>query len=161
MCIATSAFLQGWGLCNGAIGGAVGIVFREGERPPESLPAFVLARFEKYLGPVYLSGAPKVAPIAPIGRLLDCRRRCSRLMIPLAPAWELRSARAMGRLAAPGAMPSASSPTHPLRRLRNRTTADYKLRALGRRQPGAVRTENQGATHPPSISIHSAAASGF
>ena len=54
------------GLYNGVIGEVVDIVFREGERPPESLPAFVLARFEKYLGPVYLSGAPKVAPISTI-----------------------------------------------------------------------------------------------
>ena len=87
MCIATSAVLQERCLCNGAIGGVVDIVSRVGERPPESLPAFFHARFPKYLGPVDIAVDPKVAPFAPIGRLLGCRRRCSRLVIPLAPAW--------------------------------------------------------------------------
>ena len=64
-CIATSAVLREWGLYNGAIGEAVDIVFREGERPPASLPAFVLARFPKYRAPVYRDGDPKVAPISP------------------------------------------------------------------------------------------------
>ena len=57
--IATSAVLQERGLYNGAIGEVVDIVFRKGERPPASLPAFVLARFPKYRGPVYLDGARK------------------------------------------------------------------------------------------------------
>ena len=72
----TSAALQEWGLYNGAIGEVVDIVFRAGERPPEGLPAFVLARFPKYRGPVYIAEGPKVAPIAPSERLLECRCRC-------------------------------------------------------------------------------------
>merc|ERR1712112_401372 len=76
-CIVTSAVLQEWGLYNGAIGEVVDIVFRTGERPPATIPAFVLARFPKYRGPVYLDGDPKGVPISTIERLLDCRRALS------------------------------------------------------------------------------------
>ena len=57
----TSAVLQEWGLYNGAIGEVVDIVFRAGDRPPAALPAFVLARFPKYRGPLYIAGHPQVA----------------------------------------------------------------------------------------------------
>ena len=86
-CIATSAVLQEWGIYNGAVGEVVDIVSRAGERPPASLPVVVLARFPKYCGPSYLDDDQKVVHIAPIGRLLDCRLRFPRIMIPLAPAW--------------------------------------------------------------------------
>ena len=88
--------MQERGLYNGAICEVVDIVFRKGERPPAALPAFVLARFPKYRGPAYLAGDPKIVPIAPIERLLDCRCRCSRLMIPLAPAWGITFHKSQG-----------------------------------------------------------------
>ena len=86
-CIATSAVLQGRCLYDGEIGEVFRYSIPEGDRPPASLPAFALARFPKYRGLLYLDGDPKVAPITPTDRLLDRRRRCSRIMIPLAPAW--------------------------------------------------------------------------
>ena len=82
-CIAASAVLHERGLYNGAKGDVVDIAFRwaipRRRRPPPSSS---------------LADGPEVAPIAPIDRLLDCRRRCSRLMITLAPALVLRFARA-------------------------------------------------------------------
>ena len=152
MCIATSAFLQGWGLCNGAIGGAVGIVFREGERPPAA----------PRLRPCEV---PEISRPCLHGRRPESRTYCAdraftRLPAPLLPAHDTARACLVGyvpkepgggRLAAPGAMPSALSPTHPIRRLRNRTMAGYAMRALGRSPPGAVRTVSQGTSHPPFI----------
>ena len=67
--------LTGVGFYNGAIGEVADIVCRAGDRPPASLPASFLARFPEFRGRFYLDGDPEVAPIAPIERLLDCRRR--------------------------------------------------------------------------------------
>ena len=66
-------------------GEAVDIVFREGERPPASLPAVFLAMSPNYRGPAYIPDDPKVGHIAPIDRFLDFSR-LHRLMIPLAPS---------------------------------------------------------------------------
>ena len=71
----TLAVLQEWGIYNGVIGEVAEIVFREGERPPGSLPAFVLAMFPKYCGHVF----PPLARKSP--RLPD--RAFSRLPAPL------------------------------------------------------------------------------
>ena len=44
-----------------------------------------------------LSGkGPKVAPIAPIGRVIDFRCRCARTMIPLAPSWGVTFRKSQG-----------------------------------------------------------------
>ena len=86
-CIVTNPVMNDWGLYNGAIGEAVGIVFREGELPPSSPPACVLARFANYRAPVFPGKDPAVVPSAPIERVLDCRCRFVRTMIPLAPDW--------------------------------------------------------------------------
>ena len=70
----TTAVLQGRYLYNGAIGEAVEIVFREGDRPPASPPAFALAMSRQYLGACLLASDPKAVPDAPIERCRDCRR---------------------------------------------------------------------------------------
>ena len=95
-CMLTSGIWQEWGLYNGAIGEVLEILYHDGEAPPRHLPACVLVRFRKYRGPVFLQGDPKVVPIAPIERLLERRRRCSRVMIPLIPAWGLTFHKSQG-----------------------------------------------------------------
>ena len=82
----SSAVWQEWGLYNGAIGEAVDIIYRPGDRPPRSLPACALVSFPKYCGQIFLPDLPSVAPISTIERILDCRRRCSRTTAPLVPA---------------------------------------------------------------------------
>ena len=96
LCIETTAVFQDCGLYNGAFGAVVEIVFREGDRPPWYLPAIATARFAIYNGPVCLTPDPKVAPIAPIGRFIDCVRRFSRLMAPIAPNCEVTVYRSHG-----------------------------------------------------------------
>ena len=81
-----SAVWQEWGLYNWASGDAAGIVYRPGDRPPMSLPAWALVSFPKYFAPTFLPDLPKVPPVAPIERILDCMRRCSRAAVPLLPA---------------------------------------------------------------------------
>ena len=95
-CMMTTGVCQEWGLYNGAIGEVVDIVYREGRKPPNDQPAVVLVDFPKYCGPPFLPSLPRVVPVAPVERVLDCRCRCSRTTIPLIPAWGITFRKSQG-----------------------------------------------------------------
>ena len=95
-CMLSSAVWQEWGLYNGAIGESVDIIYRPGDRPSRSLPACVIVSFPKYCGPIFLPDLPNVAPVSPIERILDCRRRCPRTTAPIFPHGALLSAKSNG-----------------------------------------------------------------
>ena len=75
-----------WGLCNGAVGKVVDIVYKDGRRPndhPALLPDVVLVRFQGYRGPPNRNEDPTVAPIVPVSHSTECACRCKRLQVPL------------------------------------------------------------------------------
>ena len=95
--MATLAVIQERGLYNGALGEVADIVFRKRAIARRLRPrAFVRARSPKYRGAVYLADDAKLVHISPVERLLDCRRRCSRLMIPIAPDWGVTFRKSQG-----------------------------------------------------------------
>ena len=85
-CMVATAVWKEWSLYDGEIVEAAGIIYRPCDRPPRSLPACVLVSFPKYFGPIFLPDLPNVSPVAPIERVLDCRRLFSRTTAPLLPA---------------------------------------------------------------------------
>ena len=158
-CMSSSAVWKEWGLYNGAIGEAVGIIYRPCGRPPRSLPACVLVSFPKYCVPIFLPDLPNVVPIAPIERILDCRRRCSRTTAPLFPHGALLFTRAKGRLAAPVATQSAWSPILLRHLSKSRTQAAYTLPCPGIFRPATVFLASLDSSLQRSNSRLSAAAS--
>ena len=76
------------GLFNGSMGVVTDIIYLEGRSPQESLPDVVMVSFNKYSGPAFLEDDPKVVPIVPIERVIDCFCHvCRRRQIPLRLGW--------------------------------------------------------------------------
>ncbi len=53
------------GLCNGATGTVVDIIYQNNHQPPD-LPIAVIVGFENYRGPVFTENQPLCVPICPI-----------------------------------------------------------------------------------------------
>ena len=74
------------GLVNGAIGTVHSIAYADGHHPPQ-LPVAVMVQFQNYAGPTLEHGC---VPVTPIQRTwYQGSRACSRLQVPLRPAWAL------------------------------------------------------------------------
>ena len=76
-----------YGLFNGSMGTVLDIVYTGGKDPTVSLPDVVMVEFHKYSGPAFIESHPKVVPIVPVLRKLDCRCQCKRKQIPLRLGW--------------------------------------------------------------------------
>ena len=77
-----------FGLYNGAIGNIIDIIYLEGNIPENSLPAAVMVEFPNYTGPSFVKDNPKLVPILPVERKLDCSCSfCKRKQIPLKLGW--------------------------------------------------------------------------
>ncbi|XP_053391813.1 uncharacterized protein LOC128554571, partial [Mercenaria mercenaria] len=78
-----------YGLFNGAIGIVVDILYPEDKKPSsDTLPTAVMVQFNNYSGPAFITGHPKVIPIMPVERRIDCVcRTCKRKQIPLRLGW--------------------------------------------------------------------------
>ena len=61
----TGNIWQKTGLCNGAIGTIQGILYAEGQKPPD-LPIVVTVNFTQYTGPPFLTSKPNCVPIVPL-----------------------------------------------------------------------------------------------
>jgi hypothetical protein len=76
------------GLFNGAMGRIIDIVFLNDKGPNDSLPDVVMVEFDKYSGPPFMQDNPKLVPIVPVERRLDCNCcSCKRKQIPLRLGW--------------------------------------------------------------------------
>ncbi|CAG2185619.1 PIF1 [Mytilus edulis] len=77
-----------FGLFNGAIGNIVDIIYLNDKRPDDSLPDAVMVEFHSYTGPAFIEQNPKLVPIVPVERKLDCSCNCCRRkQIPLRLGW--------------------------------------------------------------------------
>ena len=71
------------GLTNGAIGEVKYIIYRKNDAPP-NLPAYVICKFDQYIGPSYLEGEEKLVPIVPEEHVFHVlKKECKRKMLPL------------------------------------------------------------------------------
>ena len=72
------------GLCNGAIGRIVHILYEEGANPLTSPPSVLICTFHSYNGP-YLDEEKKTVPITPITRgwTASNGETCSRTQFPI------------------------------------------------------------------------------
>ena len=75
------------GLCNGATGTVVDIIYQNNHQPPD-LPIAVIVEFENYRGPVFNHNQPLCIPIYPITVTSEvgCHER---QQLPLRLAWAL------------------------------------------------------------------------
>jgi hypothetical protein len=71
-----------YGLFNGAIGTVVDIIYKTGCNPINSLTEVVMVEFPNYNGPSFTEENPKIVPIVPVERRLQCSCH-SRQTIPL------------------------------------------------------------------------------
>ena len=62
------------GLCNGATGKVVDIIFAENHSPPD-LPIAVMVQFEHYTGPSFTELLPKCVPVCPITVFMNDSQR--------------------------------------------------------------------------------------
>ncbi|CAC5388042.1 unnamed protein product [Mytilus coruscus] len=77
-----------YGLFNGAIGNFVDIIYLNEKRPDDSLPDAIMVEFHSYTGPAFIEQNPKLVPIVPVERKLDCSCNCCRRkQIPLRLGW--------------------------------------------------------------------------
>lgn len=85
-----------FGLYNGAIGIVEDIIYYNDKRPP-SLPDVVMVEVPNYSGPPFIPEKPKVVPIFPVERKIDCRCHfCRRKQIPLRLGWATTIHRCQG-----------------------------------------------------------------
>ena len=71
------------GLTNGAAGKIHYIIYKEGAQPP-ALPVAIVATFQDYIGPSYLTDLPNSVPIIPYRReWFSNKIRCTRTMLPI------------------------------------------------------------------------------
>ena len=75
-----------YGLFNGAIGTVVDIIYKTGCNPINSLTEVVMVEFPNYNGPSFTEENPKIVPIVPVERRLQCSCH-SRQTIPLKLGW--------------------------------------------------------------------------
>ena len=77
-----------YGLINGAVGTVVDIIYKTGCNPINSLPEVVMVEFPNYSGPSLTEENPKIVPIVPVERRIECScHSCSRQTIPLKLGW--------------------------------------------------------------------------
>ncbi|CAB3986136.1 ATP-dependent DNA helicase PIF1 [Paramuricea clavata] len=77
------------GLCNGATGTVVDIIYQNNHQPPD-LPIAVIVEFENYRGPVFNENQPLCIPIIPITLTSQTRLGFhERQQLPLRLAWAL------------------------------------------------------------------------
>ena len=85
------------GLFNGACGTVVDIVYQNGHKPPDCFPDAVMVHFPGYTGPAFIEEDPKVVPIVPVTRKIDCKCHCCfRKQIPLRLGWATTIHRCQG-----------------------------------------------------------------
>ena len=76
-----------YGLFNGAMGIVRDILYKDNTKPP-GLPDVVLVEFPGYTGPPFIPDNPKLVPINPVERRMDCVCHCcKRKQIPLRLGW--------------------------------------------------------------------------
>ncbi|KAK3090526.1 hypothetical protein FSP39_012488 [Pinctada imbricata] len=84
----TSNLQVKFGLFNGSFGTVVDIIYAPSENPKTSHPLVVMVDFTKYSGPAFIAHCPRLVPITPIERKLDCPcHHCKRIQIPLRLGW--------------------------------------------------------------------------
>ena len=77
-----------YGLFNGAAGRVKDIIYRDGRKPSDGLPDVVMVEFPSYTGPPFIPENPKVVPIVPVKRRIDCFcHSCTKEQVPLRPGW--------------------------------------------------------------------------
>ena len=77
-----------YGLFNRSCGKVLDIIYLEGRSPKDSLPDVVLVEFFDYSGPAFATHNPKLIPIVPIQRRVECQcGGCKRTQIPLRLGW--------------------------------------------------------------------------
>ena len=77
-----------YGLFNGSMGQVVDILYLNGGTPTEQQPDVVMVEFYKYTGPPFIESRPKIVPIVPVQRKMDCYcYNCNRKQIPLRLGW--------------------------------------------------------------------------
>ena len=62
------------------------IIYSNGNMPPQ-LPQVVMVEFHKYTGTLFIQNNPKIVPIIPVERQMECCNYCKRKQIPLRLAW--------------------------------------------------------------------------
>lgn len=79
-----------YGLFNGSIGTVFDIIYPTGTGPSKCLPSAVMVNFPNYSGPPFIDSHPKVIPLFPVERKIDCFcHMCKRKQIPLTLGWAL------------------------------------------------------------------------
>ena len=94
--------LTGYKLNNGAMGILKAIVYDENMRPPQH-PKFVLIDMPNYVGPHCIADHPTWIPITPQPGFCDSMC-CTRIGLPLAPAYAITIAKAQGMTIGTGKM---------------------------------------------------------
>ncbi|XP_056017318.1 ATP-dependent DNA helicase PIF1-like [Ostrea edulis] len=77
-----------YGLFNGSMGEVVDILYFNNNTPYGNFPDVVMVEFTKYTGPPFLKGHPKLVPVVPVERKIDCHcYSYKRKQIPLRLGW--------------------------------------------------------------------------
>ena len=86
-----------YGLYNGANGTIADIIYPDGKGPHDGLPSLIMVEFPNYKGPAFMAQNPKLIPIVPIQRTIDCSCHfCKRTQIPLRLGWATTIHRCQG-----------------------------------------------------------------
>lgn len=76
------------GLFNGAQGFVVDVIYCNGRKPPNCFPDVVMVEIPTYTGPPFIEDCPKLVPIVPVERNIDCAcHNCERKQLPLQLGW--------------------------------------------------------------------------